>query len=175
MNNPLRLPKLIQELVHGLGGIEIRAEAVGGSQDSSLRFYYNEVETTGGSLYHNRFAGSVLFDSSNVVATRSFSEILAELGGSVDFMKMDCEGCEYAMFRGTSDTLLRYIKNAAGEVHPLAWARRMFGRPLMNQTHVELCKRRWHLISGQGPICRWRGGRMWSHIDANETKLFQEP
>eukprot|EP00929_Paragymnodinium_shiwhaense_P098925 TRINITY_DN60443_c0_g1_i1.p1 TRINITY_DN60443_c0_g1~~TRINITY_DN60443_c0_g1_i1.p1 ORF type:complete len:433 (-),score=57.72 TRINITY_DN60443_c0_g1_i1:539-1657(-) len=147
----------LNNIVAGKGGVEIRSEAVAAGPRRQLTMSYSAVETTGGSLYHSDLVTQASLYS---VSTISIADILAEVGGRIDFLKLDCEGCEYGLLDGDFSAVLGKIAHAAGEVHPRSWALDEFGWSTINRTHVELCRRRWNLQDWYGSICLRRGGHL---------------
>lgn len=47
----------------------------------------------------------------------SFSALLRTVGGRIDFLKIDCEGCEYPLFEKTTPVTLKRIKKISMEYH----------------------------------------------------------
>ncbi|MDW8236502.1 MAG: FkbM family methyltransferase, partial [Bacteroidia bacterium] len=59
-----------------------------------------------------------VFSSSVTVPVCTFEDILNEIGWEeVDVAKLDCEGCEYAIFSSASDESLRRVKVWIMEFH----------------------------------------------------------
>jgi FkbM family methyltransferase len=66
----------------------------------------------------------------------SIKDILKKINGNIDFLKIDCEGCEYEVLSSLSDDDFRRIKNIVIEYHDLDDKRNC----------KELCK----FLSGKG-------------------------
>lgn len=68
-----------------------------------------------------RSEAPVVFSSSVRVPVLTFEDILSEIGWEeVDVAKLDCEGCEYAIFSSASDEALRRVKVWIMEFHDRA-------------------------------------------------------
>lgn len=48
---------------------------------------------------------------------RSLATFMTQVGGTIDFLKIDCEGCEYPLLRTTSPLALTHIKKISMEYH----------------------------------------------------------
>ena len=58
------------------------------------------------------------FDSKRIAKSISIRDIIARYGLSkIDLLKMDCEGCEYDVFRNTEDETISRIRNIILEFH----------------------------------------------------------
>ena len=62
--------------------------------------------------------GTVRFDGFQEVETVTLEAIVRQYGVEhIDFLKMDCEGCEYTVIRSLSDNMLQVIKELCIEYH----------------------------------------------------------
>ena len=60
----------------------------------------------------------IIFDSKRIVKSISIRDIIARYGLSkIDLLKMDCEGCEYDVFRNIEDETISRIRNIILEFH----------------------------------------------------------
>lgn len=48
---------------------------------------------------------------------RSLAKFMTQVGGTIDFLKIDCEGCEYPLLRTASPPALTHIKKISMEYH----------------------------------------------------------
>merc|ERR1712066_502885 len=108
---------------------------------------YNNVDTTGASLFYRSPHASQQADHIYAVKTTKLDDILLELEvGRVDFLKLDCEGCEYSVLPTCNNSTLDMILHATGEIHANPWTKHRFGRTVINQVHAVMCARRWKML-----------------------------
>ena len=82
--------------------------------------------------------------SSVLVPTTTLENILTEVGGVIDLLKLDCEGCEYDQDEDGHSVLelaAKYkqrglIRSLVGEGHP--------GTDYLYCTYQRRCQRRWY-------------------------------
>jgi FkbM family methyltransferase len=91
--------------------------------------------TAGESGLHHRFIGNAqLIDAqggeTETVPTISLAALVEMAGGHIDFLKIDCEGCEYGVL--SDSAALSHVGTIHGEYH--AGADRL--RDLLEPTHV---------------------------------------
>ena len=93
--------------------IKIINEAVSNKTGTSY-FYLSDTNAGGHSLYSSRA------DKKVTVPTVSFEEFIEKNKiEKIDFLKMDCEGCEYDVFYNCSDETFKKIRHIAMECHKI--------------------------------------------------------
>jgi FkbM family methyltransferase len=89
--------------------VHLHREAVGG-----------EASTANWCIDANSPGGANLYDTSGKsfsVSVRSFESVVASIGGQIDFLKMDIEGAEYDLLRGTPPAVWEQVTSIALELH----------------------------------------------------------
>jgi FkbM family methyltransferase len=63
--------------------------------------------------------GEIFNRNSNVVRIQSvnINELIADIKGKIDFVKIDCEGCEYDIFQTITSSNLKQISKFVIETH----------------------------------------------------------
>merc|ERR1712216_82157 len=118
---------VLNDVNHGsFGEIEICAKAISAVDGAKLEVTYNAKDTTGSSAYFKPQAARE-FDQIHSADTCTLKTLLKEsIVDMVDFMKLDCEGCEFGVVASSSNQTLDQIKYVAGEIHP--WMESQFSQ-----------------------------------------------
>lgn len=95
--------------------------AAGGKKPVEMRFGYRGSE----SMEHHAFVGNsslayddevIEHDSVTYDEPYTLSRLVEMAGGSIDLLKIDCEGCEYAFL---ADPAIAQVQTILGEWHPI--------------------------------------------------------
>jgi FkbM family methyltransferase len=92
-----------------IGRIHLRREAVGGA-NATANWFLNEQTPSASSLYGTS-------GESFSVTIRAFSEIIASIGTPVTLAKIDIEGTEFDLVRGTPPAIWEKISAIELEIH----------------------------------------------------------
>jgi FkbM family methyltransferase len=109
--------------------VEIRPEAVS-DQTGTAALYQSEPGEGASSLYPD--SPVVQFERETTVQTLSFAEAMKRIDGEVALLKLDCEGAEYKILRGSPPEAWQRVRRVVLEYHPAKRAeqvsmRRRFG------------------------------------------------
>ncbi len=111
--------------------------AAGGRKPVEMRFGYRGTA----SLEHHAFVGNsslaydddtIEHDSLTYDKPYTLSSLVKMAGGSIDLLKIDCEGCEYAFL---ADPALAQVGTILGEWHPIRGNTRATVLALLGDTH----------------------------------------
>lgn len=94
--------------------IRVRNAAVS-DVDGSLEFFEDAAGSCRNSLYPELARDGNL---PTRVASVSFDSLVGEIGEDIDLLKLDCEGGEYPILLGASDSALQRVRRVALEYHP---------------------------------------------------------
>lgn len=131
-------------LSRGSGGIELLGFALSHIDGAFLNITYNAIDTTGTSTYIKPTGGTREYDQVSKVPTMRLNTVLDRYAVDVvDFMILDCEGCEYDVLSQTSKRTLDTIGNVAGEVHPGFHS--ILGERKVKRVKQEICRRGWKM------------------------------
>lgn len=122
---------------NGPGGVELHGEAVSGEDNGTATI----THPIGSGESANIFAGRMGHKKSDFsVPTISLQTVFKEVGdGRVDYMKLDCEGCEFMALPKMSSSSLHQIDRAEGEFHP-----QVDSTMRATTTRSVICKQGWH-------------------------------
>ena len=95
--------------------VTVLQAAMGPGKSADIAYDYDETDY----LRTNRYIGGIERTAPThmqtvTVPTVSLAKLVAMAGGSVDVMKLDCEGCEWHALRSTA---VRHIRTIIGEWH----------------------------------------------------------
>merc|ERR1719492_599196 len=135
---------VLNELPCGPTGVEISPDALA-SSEGTMTMVFNDQDTTGSTAYSRPVAGDRALDRKVTVRKRLVNNALDSFNvtGNIDFVKLDCEGCEYDIVPALRSGMLARIGYVAGEIHP--GMRHSFEDEAVREAKETMCTRGWQM------------------------------
>ncbi|CAE8691600.1 unnamed protein product, partial [Polarella glacialis] len=137
----LQVNLALNGLSRGPGGVELVKEGLHHQDGQVVEMVYNAEDTTGSSLFWTG-DGQPGYSQKHQVSTVTLKTLLERKGvEAVDFMKLECVGCEYGVAHASDSSTLDRIKYVVGALHPNI----VFGVPQMDQATAIMFSRGWRM------------------------------
>ena len=129
---------------------------------------YENLGVFGASRYIRPAVGKRAMDRREATQARTLGATLAEHGvvGSIDAVKLDCEGCEYDVVPTWDRGLTSQFVHVFGEIHPWIGRQVPNGTVRMPLVHAAMCRMGWAMVGLDARSC--------AQVFAKVTRLFGE-